>query len=91
MPNTTDGHSMKITSSGASPAEHAAAQNADDFLTTEEASAVVRYAPTTLNRLRVQGGGPVFYRLGRKILYSRSDLIAFVRAKQHASTSEYGV
>lgn len=63
--------------------------DSDDFVNTTEASAIVRYAATTLNRLRCQGGGPPFYRLGRKILYSRADLMAFVRARRHSSTSEY--
>jgi hypothetical protein len=59
----------------------------DEFLTTREAAVLTRYASHTLNKLRVQGGGPPFIRLGHKIVYSKTDLLAFMYGNRCASTS----
>ena len=59
----------------------------DEFLTTREAAALTRFAFHTLNKLRVQGRGPTFIRLGRKVVYARTDLLAFMQAGRRTSTS----
>src|SRR5262249_20610408 len=53
----------------------------------------VNYAPSTLAKLAVVGGGPPFRRVGRVPLYSQDDLDDWVRSKLSLpmrSTSEYG-
>lgn len=61
-----------------------------DYLTLGEAAEVVRLSTSTLCKLRCNGGGPKFIRAGRKILYRRADLVAWLEAKTFGSTSEYG-
>lgn len=45
----------------------------DEWLTTEEAAAVLGYSPATLANWRRTGNGPAFYRT-KPVRYSRSDL-----------------
>jgi len=48
-------------------------------------------ARQTLNKLRTVGGGPPFYKLGRRVLYSEADLIAWMDQRRKFSTSDVGV
>lgn len=47
------------------------------FLPQEEAAAFLHLSPRTLERFRVDGSGPVYCKLGRRVVYSRADLIAW--------------
>ena len=59
------------------------------FLRTRDAALRVGLTPATLEKLRVVGGGPPFYRVGpKRILYDPADLDSWVRSKKFASTSE---
>jgi hypothetical protein len=58
------------------------------FLSVAGAALYLGLSTSTLNRLRVQGGGPRYAKLGR-ILYRRVDLDAYVNARLRNSTSEY--
>ncbi len=59
------------------------------FLRTAEAARRVSLTVATLEKLRVIGGGPPFYRVGpKRILYDPADLDSWVRAKKFASTSQ---
>ena len=59
------------------------------FLRTTDAALRVGLTPATLEKLRVIGGGPSFYRVGpKRILYDPADLDSWVRSKKFASTSE---
>ncbi len=62
----------------------------EEFLTTPEAAAFYRAAVPTLEGWRVKGGGPPFIRLGRKIVYAKSDLVAFAQRNRRVSTSDAG-
>ena len=44
------------------------------YLTQQEAAAYLRLSPRTLERHRVEGTGSRFVKLGRRVLYRRSDL-----------------
>ncbi|HRC85624.1 MAG TPA: helix-turn-helix domain-containing protein [Thermoanaerobaculia bacterium] len=44
----------------------------------------------TLDRWRTVGGGPVFYKLGGRVMYRLEDLEDFVRARRRTSTSDPG-
>lgn len=57
----------------------------DDLLTTAEAAEYLRQSPSALNQWRVAKRGPKFIRVGRRVLYRRSDLVAFVDALAEAS------
>jgi excisionase family DNA binding protein len=61
------------------------------MLTTHEAASYLRLSPRTLERLRVQGTGPKFFRpSNRSIRYRQQDLEAYIAARVVASTSEKG-
>ncbi len=44
--------------------------------------------PRTMQRMRSEGWGPVFLKIGRKVRYRRSDLDAWLDAQKRRSTSE---
>jgi hypothetical protein len=43
---------------------------------------------STLNKLRVFGGGPKYLKLGRTVVYDVTDLDAWLATKRRASTSD---
>ena len=43
---------------------------------------------STLEKLRVTGGGPVFIKLGRTVVYDIDDLDAWLETKRRRSTSD---
>ncbi len=62
---------------------------AEELLTTKQAAAFLKVSPKTLERMRVEGGGPVFVKVGRLVRYRRSDLLAFIDSNVFGSTSEH--
>lgn len=44
----------------------------------------------TLERWRVEGRGPAFRKLGRRVLYTREDLLAWAEQQRRTSTSDCG-
>ena len=58
------------------------------YLSSEEAGALLRVSPRTLEKFRVIGGGPRFRKFGRKVLYARSDLETWANQRACASTSD---
>jgi excisionase family DNA binding protein len=60
----------------------------DALLYPAEAAHLLAMSERTLEGLRVKGGGPRFYRLGRAIRYRRRDLNAWVEARNYTSTVE---
>lgn len=42
----------------------------------------------TLQAWRVTGGGPTYRKVGRRVVYAESDLVAFVEAGARSHTSE---
>ena len=63
------------------------------YLTTDEAARVLRLSPKTLERFRLEGQGPPFFKLGpgkrARVLYKRDELHAWVESRRFGSTSEY--
>ncbi len=60
-------------------------------LTVEEAATYTGLSPSTLNKLRVFGDGPVFLKLGRRVVYDTADLDAWLASKRRTSTSDNGL
>jgi hypothetical protein len=54
-----------------------------DFLEQGEAAAELKVCRRTLDRWRRLGEGPPITKLGRRNLYSRSSLFAWLRAREH--------
>ena len=58
------------------------------FLTHRQAAAYLRLSPRTLERSRLAGTGPRFVKAGRRVLYRREDLTAFIEGRLLCSTSD---
>jgi hypothetical protein len=58
------------------------------YLTNAEAAAVLKLSPRTLEKLRVNGGGPRFRKFGSRVIYAREDLDAWANARICESTSD---
>ena len=63
----------------------------DNWMNTEDAQAYTKFAASTLEKYRTYGGGPPFAKRGRKVLYRRSDVDAWLAETVVASTSELPV
>ena len=61
-----------------------------EFLTTEEAAALLRLSPRTLEKQRVLGGGPRFRKFGARVVYARVDLLAYADSNTFGMTSDPG-
>ena len=56
----------------------AEARPGDDLLTVWDAADILLLSPRTLDRYRADGTGPAYYKLGGRVRYKRSDLMAWV-------------
>ncbi len=57
------------------------------FLPQSEAANLLRLSARTLERWRVEGTGPRFRRVGRRIVYSKVDLESWADGRCFTSTS----
>jgi len=68
--------------------------DAGKLYTTAEAAHMLRISPRTAERMRVEGGGPPFIKLGNgsraRVVYSGADLLAWIENQKRSSTSEHG-
>ena len=62
--------------------------SSEGLLDHDEAASFLRLAPRTLARHRADGTGPVFIRLGRRVLYNPDDLSEWAMSHRYRSTSE---
>lgn len=60
------------------------------MLTTPMAAHYLGLSPATLETMRTRGGGPVFVKLGRRVLYQREDLDQWLSERRRKSTSDEG-
>jgi hypothetical protein len=60
----------------------------DEKMNAREAARYMGLAHATLAKMRCWGGSPTFMRLGRKIVYARPDLDAWLDARRATSTSD---
>ena len=59
-------------------------------LPVSEAARFIGLSKSTLDKLRLSGGGPIYLQLGRRILYDVADLEAWLTSKRRLSTSDNG-
>ena len=57
-------------------------------LTASEAARVLGLAPSTLAKLRLSGNGPLYCKLGRRVVYLREDLNAWLDSRVAPDTSD---
>jgi hypothetical protein len=55
-----------------------------------EAAVYAGFSKSKLDKLRVFGGGPVFIKAGRVVLYDIADLDRWLGAQRRTSTSDEG-
>lgn len=60
------------------------------YLSRPQAAQYLGLSPKTLEVRALRGGGPSFSKLGRRVVYSRADLDAWVAAQRRTSTSDTG-
>ncbi len=58
------------------------------FVRTPEAARLLDLSPRTLEKHRCDGTGPIFHKLGGRVVYAVCDLHAWVKAGARQSTSE---
>jgi hypothetical protein len=57
-------------------------------LSVDVAASYTGLSVSTLNKLRVRGGGPAYLKLGRRVAYDPTDLDTWLAGKRRLSTSE---
>jgi len=62
--------------------------NPQDLMTTDETADYLRLQKQTLEAWRCHAKGPVFLKLGRRVLYRRESLEKFMAERERRSTSE---
>jgi excisionase family DNA binding protein len=60
---------------------------ASRFLDNQTAANYLNLSPRTLEKWLVQGGGPIFRKFGRRVLYAIEDLDAYANANRRSNTS----
>ena len=58
------------------------------YFSNSEAAQVLCLSPRTLEKMRVVGGGPTFYKLGRRVVYALPDLQEWAARRRRSSTSD---
>ena len=53
-----------------------------DYLTTEELATWLRTSPETVRFWRHVGKGPRSFKIGRRVLYARADVLAYIAERQ---------
>ncbi|WP_426027246.1 helix-turn-helix transcriptional regulator [Brevundimonas sp. TWP2-3-4b2] len=59
-------------------------------LSVKSAALIVGLSVSTMNKLRVHGGGPTFLKLGRRVVYDPRDLDNWLTSRRRTSTSDQG-
>jgi excisionase family DNA binding protein len=59
-------------------------------LTVKQAAEYIGIAKSTLDKMRVAGGGPRFIKIGKRVLYDKADLDAWIEAQKRRSTADLG-
>ena len=65
-------------------------QNPKQLLRPEAVAKSLNLKPPRLARLRLEGGGPAFIKIGRSVYYDPQDVEAFLDVSRRRSTSDDG-
>ncbi len=67
---------------------HAVSRPPEDFFMTQKTvAAMLGLSERSLERLRCEGRGPHYYKLGRRVLYKKVDVLTWVECRRRSSTS----
>ena len=61
----------------------------NEILCPKRAARFIGLAVGTLAKMRLRGDGPTFIKTGRRVFYTRRDLLAWLEDRRFTSTSEY--
>jgi excisionase family DNA binding protein len=59
--------------------------DSDDLLTVDEIAAELRVPEGTFRSWRAQNRGPKSFKIGRRVVYRRADVIAWLAAQEQAT------
>ena len=59
-------------------------------LNVDQAADLLGLSASTMAKMRLSGNGPVFCKLGRRVVYRREDIDAYLEAARRTSTSDEG-
>lgn len=57
-----------------------------EFMTTKEVADLLRTSPETVRYWRHIGKGPKSFKVGRRVLYAREDVEAYLKAAREAAS-----
>ena len=60
----------------------------EKYYDTPEAVEYLKFSASMLNKRRMAGDGPIYFKVGGRVVYARRDLDAWMAAYRRASTSE---
>jgi predicted DNA-binding transcriptional regulator AlpA len=63
-------------------------ENSMDTLGVVEAAKYSNLSKSNMNKLRVYGGGPLYIKVGARVVYDRSDIDTWLTDKKVANTSQ---
>jgi predicted DNA-binding transcriptional regulator AlpA len=63
----------------------------DNFMSSDDAANLLGLSPRTLERFRLEGRGPKFFKFGRVVRYRRSMTLDWAAAQLRTSTSDPGL
>ena len=64
--------------------------NAPTLMPQSQLAECLNVSPRTLERWRVEGGGPAFVKAGRRVLYRTTDVESWLAGSVRQSTSDLG-
>lgn len=67
---------------------HTASVPLPQFLDEHQVADLLCQSVRTIQKWRVSGAGPGFYKLGRSVRYRRAEVIAWAEARRKAHTSQ---
>lgn len=59
-----------------------------NYYTTDQAAGYMKLAASTLTKKRLYGDGPTYSKIGRRVVYKRADLDAWLESCRRTSTSD---
>jgi predicted DNA-binding transcriptional regulator AlpA len=62
----------------------------DEYQDTRRAAEFTSLSISTLNKLRLTGGGPRYLKLGRRVVYPRAAVVDWMHKRERGSTSDLG-
>ena len=63
----------------------------DDFMSPNDVATFLGLSPRTLERFRLEGRGPAYFKFGRIVRYRRAETLKWAEAQLRTSTSDPGL